>query len=117
MSPGEPDLSKPGEPGLSAHPPLAVPVKTAAAKLDPAPSTPVYEKRLIGKGIWYRHEIEGKPLWQCWKEVRPAAKAAMTEMASRYLKWYRARFPLQISKAFETLISSVDISQESSEVS
>ena len=63
--------TKPGEPGLPAHPPLAVPVKTAA-ELDPAPSKPVHEKRLIGKGIWYRHEIEGKPLWQCWKEVRPA---------------------------------------------
>ena len=61
-----------GDPGAdSARPPLAITVKTVA-ELAPAPFTPVYEKRLIGKGIWYRHAIEGKLLWQCWKEVRPA---------------------------------------------
>ena len=71
---------------------------------------PVHEKRLIGKGIWYRHEIEGKRLWQCWEELKPASKGnrkSKKRMASRWLRWYKVRFPLQISAALEAAGSTI----------
>lgn len=97
----------PAEKGLP-RPPPAVLVDwmppEEADELCPRKSRTLTDNRIFGKALWHRVRIEGMTLADAYLSLRPNAQTShrsASQTASRWIRWFEARFPYSISEALE----------------